>query len=52
MWPVGVVQIETASMKSEVLRSFYTNVIEVIIHPRDMVLLLFQEGVVAAFLHL
>ena len=34
-------------MESEVLREFYHVITEVIAHPRDVALLLYQEGVVA-----
>ena len=34
-------------MESEVLRRFYSVITEVIAHPRDVALLLYEEGVVA-----
>ena len=34
-------------MESEVLRIFYNDIHQVIAHPRDVALLLYQEGVVA-----
>ena len=34
-------------MESEVLRKFYSDIHQVIVHPRDVTLLLYQEGVVA-----
>ena len=34
-------------MESEVLRKFYSDITEVIAHPRNVALLLYQEGVVS-----
>ena len=39
--------MDSPSTESGVLRSFCSSVTEVIVHPRDVALLLFQEGVVA-----
>ena len=41
------VQMESPSKESKVLRSFYSDVTEVIVHPGKVAPLLFQEGVVA-----